>query len=70
MPLIQINILEGRDAQKKQRLITEVTEAVSRTLGADPESIRVLLYEYPKEHWAVGGITMAQRQAGRDKSTS
>ncbi|MCF8563191.1 4-oxalocrotonate tautomerase family protein [Alicyclobacillus tolerans] len=62
MPLIQMHILEGRTAETKRQLISEVTDAVSRTLGAKPESIRVLLYELPKEHWAVGGVTMAERQ--------
>ncbi|WDL95735.1 2-hydroxymuconate tautomerase [Alicyclobacillus sp. ALC3] len=60
MPIIQINILEGRSDELKQRLIVEVTDAVSRTLGNSPDSIRVLLYEVPKSHWAVGGKSMAE----------
>lgn len=64
MPLVQLHILEGRPLEVKKRLIEEVTDAVCRTLGAAPDSVRVLLYELPKTHWAVGGKTMAERQAG------
>lgn len=67
MPLIQMHILEGRSAEAKQRLIAEVTDAVSRSLDANPESIRVLLYELPRENWAVGGKSMAERAADSSK---
>jgi phenylpyruvate tautomerase PptA (4-oxalocrotonate tautomerase family) len=29
--------------------------------------VRVLLYELPAEHWAVGGETMAARRAADDQ---
>ncbi|QQE77719.1 2-hydroxymuconate tautomerase [Alicyclobacillus sp. SO9] len=66
MPLIQINIIEGRSKEKKEQLIAEVTDAVHRSLDAPTESIRVLLYELPREHWAVGGVSMAERRKNRD----
>lgn len=59
MPLVQVSILEGRSLEVKQTLIKEVTDAVTRTLGANPESVRVLIYEMPKEHWGVGGVSKA-----------
>ncbi|MCL6562445.1 MAG: 4-oxalocrotonate tautomerase family protein [Firmicutes bacterium] len=65
MPLAQIHILEGRTEEQKKRLVEEVTAAISRSLGAAPESIRVLLYELPKTHWAVGGVSMAEQAAKR-----
>lgn len=66
MPIIQMHILEGRSDALKQKLVAEVTDAVSRTLGNPPESIRVLLYEIPKSHWAVGGTSMAVREAAQE----
>lgn len=61
MPLIQVSILEGRSSEVKKELIKEVTDAVVRTLGANPEVVRVLLYEMPKEHWGVGGVSKAEQ---------
>lgn len=63
MPLAQLHILEGRSPEVKKRLVEEVTQAICRSVGAPPENVRVLLYELPKEHWAVGGVSMAERQA-------
>ncbi|MBP0727216.1 4-oxalocrotonate tautomerase [Bacillus sp. RG28] len=56
MPIIQIHILEGRSTELKRELISEVTDAVSRTLRSPRESIRVLLNEIPEENWGVAGV--------------
>lgn len=58
MPLVQIHILEGRTDEMKKRMIYEVTEAIHRSLDAPLEKIRIVVYEIPKNHWAVGGVTM------------
>ncbi|AEJ38842.1 4-oxalocrotonate tautomerase family enzyme [Sulfobacillus acidophilus TPY] len=62
MPLIHIELLDGRTSEQKRQLIREVTEAVHRTIGAPTENIRVILTEVPFDHWAVGGVTMAERR--------
>jgi len=59
MPIIRIELLEGRTPAIKADLIAQVTDATVRTLGVDPEQVRVLLYELPPQHWAVGGQTKA-----------
>lgn len=56
MPLVQVTILEGRDAETKRALLHELTEAVVRATGAPRASVRVLLHELPAAHWAVGGV--------------
>ncbi|HZG73925.1 MAG TPA: 4-oxalocrotonate tautomerase [Chondromyces sp.] len=61
MPIINIQILEGRPEEKVSNLIKNVTETVSETLDAPKENIRVIVTEVPKSRWAAGGITMAER---------
>lgn len=61
MPLVQIHMLEGRSEEQKKRMMVEVTEAIERTLNAPRESIRIAIYEIPRSHWSVGGITMEER---------
>ena len=61
MPIAQIYILEGRDAEKKERLIAEVSEAIHRSLDAPLESVRVILVEMPKEHFGIGGVSAKRR---------
>jgi 4-oxalocrotonate tautomerase len=59
MPIIRIEMIEGRSPERKQALIEKVTAAVVESLEVKPEQVRVLLYELPPEHWAVGGQTKA-----------
>ncbi|MDB5771014.1 MAG: 4-oxalocrotonate tautomerase [Burkholderia sp.] len=60
MPFVQIQMLEGRDDEKKRRLIAAVTNAIAEALEAPPESVRIILTDVPKTHWGVGGKTMKE----------
>ncbi len=55
MPIIEINLAEGRSAEMKQRLYREVTEAAMRSLDVPAEQVRIILREIPVENFAVGG---------------
>lgn len=63
MPIVRIELLQGRTPAMKDELITRVTDAVVTTLGVDPVQVRVILFEVPPEHWAVGGQTKAAQQS-------
>jgi len=58
MPFAVLHILEGRDEAMKAALIAAVTDAISTTLGAPRETIRVLIQEVPKTQWGIGGKTV------------
>ena len=60
MPIVQINILEGRDDEAKTRLVQNVTSAVAESLDADLKTIRVLINEIPPVHWATGGVQKSE----------
>ena len=61
MPIVRIEMLQGRTPEVKNDLIACVTDAVVNSLGVDPQQVRVLLYELPPEHWVVGGQTKAEQ---------
>ncbi len=56
MPLVEISLIEGRDADTKRRLIAEVTDAVVRTTNAPAEVVTVILHDVPKSDWGSGGV--------------
>ena len=56
MPIIDITLLEGRTNEQKSALITEVTDAVVRTLAAPPQTVRVIIRELEPAHFAVAGV--------------
>lgn len=55
MPIVEINMIEGRPADKKRKLIASVTDAVVETLDVPRETVRVLIREVPAENWGVAG---------------
>lgn len=59
MPLIHVEILEGRPPEKVKKMIEKITDAVEEALEAPRPSIRVIVTEIPKTHWAVGGVPIA-----------
>jgi 4-oxalocrotonate tautomerase len=61
MPMVMIHLIEGRDGERKRRLIREVTDAVVRALDAPEATVRVILNEVPASHWGIGGISKAER---------
>ena len=60
MPIIEVNMLEGRTVTQKRAMIVAITDGVVATLGVKPDSVRVLIREMPPEHFAVGGVTKAE----------
>ncbi|WP_462409784.1 4-oxalocrotonate tautomerase [Neobacillus sp. Marseille-QA0830] len=55
MPIINVQIMEGRPKEKVAELIRNVTNTVSETLDSPKENIRVLVTEIPKTHWGKAG---------------
>jgi 4-oxalocrotonate tautomerase len=56
MPIIQINLLEGRTTEQKRKLVVNVTEAVVKSLDVKPDSVRIILQEMTKQDYAIGGV--------------
>lgn len=55
MPVVRIDLWEGRDGKIKEELIRRVTETVAQTLEIAEKSVWVILDETPKAHWGIGG---------------
>ncbi len=60
MPIIQVNLLEGRTVQQKRSMIAAVTEAVVESLGVNPGSVRIIINEMIPEHYAVSGLSAGE----------
>jgi 4-oxalocrotonate tautomerase len=60
MPIIHVNILEGRSKEKIAEVIRNITGTVSETLDTPAENIRVLVTEIPKTHWGRAGLPMSE----------
>lgn len=62
MPIINVQILEGRPDDKINELIHNVTDTVAETLDSPKENVRVIIDEVPKTHWGIGGISALDKK--------
>jgi 4-oxalocrotonate tautomerase len=56
MPIIQVNMFEGRTIDQKRTLVSNMTEAVVKSLGVKPEDVRIILQEMTKQDYAIAGV--------------
>ena len=63
MPLIQVTMIEGRSVAQKHELIKRLTEATSEVLEAEPQRVRVVLYEVSGDDWGIGGEAVSRLRA-------
>jgi 4-oxalocrotonate tautomerase len=62
MPVIKIDLWEGRTLEQKDDLIKSVTDAAVKSLKISPEQVIVILHEVSKDHWAVAGERSSKKK--------
>ncbi len=61
MPVIRVDILEGRSEEKKKELAERLTDAMSDVFGLPPEATHVIIEEHDKRNWSVGGVRYSDK---------
>ena len=59
MPVVQVQMWEGRTEEQVKEIIAGITEVFVKQ-GSKPESVRVLIQEYPKTRWGMGGKPVSE----------
>jgi 4-oxalocrotonate tautomerase len=62
MPIIRVEMLEGRSIEQKKELAQALTEATVKILGTSPEAVDVLLFDMPKTDWAKAGVLWSEKK--------
>lgn len=55
MPILEVHLLKGRNADTRKLLVSELTNTVCRCLEVKPEQVRIILDEMEYSNFAVGG---------------
>ena len=55
MPVITIEMWEGRDKEKRRKLIQEVSKAAAKSLEIGIEHVQVIIHEINKDNWGLNG---------------
>ncbi|HFG9090384.1 TPA: 2-hydroxymuconate tautomerase [Staphylococcus argenteus] len=56
MPIVNVKLLEGRSDEQLKNLVSEVTDAVEKTTGANRQAIHVVIEEMQPSRYGVAGV--------------
>ena len=56
MPLVRIDIMEGRPPEKIRELHGRVAALVAEILDTPIERVRTYITQFPPEGWGIGGV--------------
>lgn len=60
MPVIRVEMLEGRSLAQKKEFAETVTREGARILACPPDAIQIVFVSVAKEDWAVAGRLMSE----------
>ena len=55
MPIITISMIEGRSKEQKAEIVKEITDTMVRVARTKPESVHIIINDYPKDNLAQSG---------------
>src|SRR3954467_11598822 len=64
MPLVRIDIMEGRPPEKIRELHSRVAALVAEILDTPIERVRTYITQFPPEGWGIGGVRADVFRAG------
>ena len=54
MPVVTVEMWEGRTIEQKKQLVEGITSSFVQ-IGTPPEAVQVIIKDIPKHNWAIGG---------------
>ena len=67
MPEITINLAAGRTDEQKKGMMLDITQALVKHLGVDPDAVVIQINEAPLNNKRKGGKTFVERKAMQGK---
>jgi len=61
MPIVQIDMIEGRTVEQKRELVKKVTAAICETASCPAEAVTIIIRDAAKHHIAKAGILMSDK---------
>lgn len=61
MPIVQIDMIEGRTLEQKREMVGKMTEVICQTANCSAEAVTIVIREATKQHIAKAGILMSDK---------
>ena len=62
MPVVTVQLWEGRTLKQKRALVRAITDAMVEHADAKPDGLHVILQEIPRENWGRAGMLGVDRK--------
>jgi 4-oxalocrotonate tautomerase len=60
MPIIRIELIEGRTPAQKKELVEVLTRETARIAGCSESSIHVVIEDVKKQNWGIAGRLLSE----------
>jgi len=61
MPIITIEMWEGRSKETKKQLVKELTDVVCKVLSCPKNAVTIILHEVSKDNWSYEGELASEK---------
>ena len=61
MPIVTVQLLEGRTHEQKKTMVEKVTTAVASSANVPPERVMVIIEDMQKNHFAQAGVLASDK---------
>jgi 4-oxalocrotonate tautomerase len=68
MPLIRVELFEGRTVEQKRHLAKALTEAAMSSLGCGADAVEVMFFDVPRSDWATAGVLWSDKPPSKPKT--
>ena len=55
MPLITVDLWEGRPVELKKKLVEKITQVMTEELKCPEQAVTIVIRDVPMHNWATGG---------------
>ena len=60
MPVVTVEMYEGRTVEEKKQLAEGITSAIAK-IGVPPEAVHIIIKDNPRHNWAKGGKLVSEQ---------
>lgn len=65
MPVIRIDMIEGRTQEQKKRIVQEITRTMVQVARAKAEDVRIIIVDHPMGNLAAAGQLLSDDPSRR-----
>lgn len=62
MPLIHVEMFEGRTPEIKREFVEAITRETCRVLKCPPDAVEIIMRDVKKSDWASGGLLWSEKK--------